>query len=76
MIFFNSISLKYTTQDPDVSKTKMQISFYNLRKTFSPVKYGLSVFDGNNCNINTVFLKQVTTLRLSFLKLLTKKQLE
>ena len=75
MIFSNSISLKYTTQDPDVSKTKMQISFYNLRKTFSPAKYDLSVFDGNNCNINTVFLKQVTTLRLSFLKLLTKKQL-
>ena len=70
IIFLNSVSSQYTTQDPDVSKTKMQISFYNLTKTFSPAKYGLNVFDlGNKCNINTVFLKQVTTLRLSFSKL-------
>ena len=43
--FFNSISLKYTTQGPDVSKAKMQISFYNLRKTFFLAKYGFNVFD-------------------------------
>ena len=43
--FFNSISLKYTTQGPDVSKAKMQRSFYNLRKTFFLAKYGFNVFD-------------------------------